>query len=310
MKKIPILITILFSIFAFSISVFADGEEQVQYRTSLTGLIEHIAPERNSDKTSGSSTVPYQNDYFSYFIVKAKISDQIQNYSFDEKYRGVIYYRVVVDVNISGINTGSNTFLDSVELLDLYGIDSETINFYDVKTWSGSADGGYTVTLGGIWTRYVDGFEPEVSERELYVKYKLKWQSEGFPRYSISYSNWSTIEDTQNMYTYNTYPDFIYNDGSGDAESLQNELSSLEALESEADDIMDEAIPSEAESQVEEVGSVAASAAESFINDNFKAISFWQRLGEWVLNGQNLGYFAFGLIIVTCINVFAFLIRL
>lgn len=100
--------------------------------------------------------------------------------------------------------------------------------------------------------------------------------------------------------------DILENDKIGTSNSMNSINSSYNSAQELADTAVDSAIHSYSNDlqQVEEVD------FSSFFNTQRYGLSFWRSVGEFILDSSNLGYIATGLIVVTVINLFVFLLRL
>lgn len=98
----------------------------------------------------------------------------------------------------------------------------------------------------------------------------------------------------------------IINDSSGSSQNSASVQSSFEAANQAADQAIDSAVHNY-DAQLDEVENVNF---DTFFTSQRSAVTFWRDVGEFVLNSSNLGYIASGMIIVTLIGLFVFLLRL
>lgn len=98
----------------------------------------------------------------------------------------------------------------------------------------------------------------------------------------------------------------LENDSIGTSDNMNSIRSSYNSVQESADTAVDSAIHSYSNDlqQVEEVD------FSSFFNTQRYGLNFWRSVGEFILDSSNLGYIATGLIVVTVINLFVFLLRL
>lgn len=98
----------------------------------------------------------------------------------------------------------------------------------------------------------------------------------------------------------------LMNDSSGWSGSTNNFNSEVQAAQSAADSAVDNAV----HNYSVELAEVSDYDAVGFFRDQALASTFWRDIGEYILNRNNLGYFAVGLVVVTIIGLFVFLLRL
>lgn len=98
----------------------------------------------------------------------------------------------------------------------------------------------------------------------------------------------------------------LQNDSTGVSENIIDINNSYNSVQTSADTAVDDAIHSY-DNQLEQVEDIDLS---SFFNTQRYGLNFWRSVGEFILDSANLGYIATGLIVVTVVNLFVFLLRL
>lgn len=131
------------------------------------------------------------------------------------------------------------------------------------------------------------------------------------PSTNLSYTNISRIplSEISNDEVYNIvsdlYDDIKY-DSSGVSDNITDIQDNYSSVQATADEAVDNAMHSY-DNQLERVEDLDLS---SFFNTQRYGLNFWRSVGEFILDSANLGYIATGLIVVTVINLFVFLLRL
>lgn len=98
----------------------------------------------------------------------------------------------------------------------------------------------------------------------------------------------------------------LMNDSSSFSSNTNSFNNQVQTAQQAADQAVDNAVHSY-EAQLDVVSDYDAI---SFFRDQSLASTFWRDVGEYILSTSNLGYFAAGLIVVTIIGLFVFLLRL
>lgn len=98
----------------------------------------------------------------------------------------------------------------------------------------------------------------------------------------------------------------IENDSTGVSENLADINDSYNSAQTTVDAAVDDAI----HDYDAELSAVEDMDFSSFFNTQRYALNFWRSVGEYILDSDNIGYIATGLIVVTVINLFVFLLRL
>lgn len=98
----------------------------------------------------------------------------------------------------------------------------------------------------------------------------------------------------------------MMNDSSNFSSNTNTFNNQVQTAQQAADQAVDNAVHSY-EAQLDVVSDYDAI---SFFRDQSLASTFWRDIGEYILSTSNLGYFAAGLIVVTIIGLFVFLLRL
>ena len=99
--------------------------------------------------------------------------------------------------------------------------------------------------------------------------------------------------------------DTITYDHSGSSAALATNAASI-ASEASAADVSFDSIMPNADSAL---ATVAAFDATTFFNQQSSAANFWQQLGNYIMDSGQLGFVATGLVIVTLVSLFVFLLR-
>lgn len=116
----------------------------------------------------------------------------------------------------------------------------------------------------------------------------------------------SKLDDIIEAIESNNVSNILLYDNSGVSESIADINDNYNSVQATADAAVDDAVHSY-DNQLEEVEDIDLS---SFFNTQRYGLSFWRSVGEFILDSANLGYIATGLIVVTVINLFVFLLRL
>lgn len=95
-------------------------------------------------------------------------------------------------------------------------------------------------------------------------------------------------------------------DTSGVSDTLDNIHDNYNSAQATVDAVVDDAI----HDYDTELSAVEDMDFSSFFNTQRYALNFWRSVGEYILDSDNIGYIATGLIVVTVINLFVFLLRL
>lgn len=187
---------------------------------------------------------------------------------------------VIHNINSSSISAslanGSSDVRWAVSEYSLY----EILNTYDAKLYN-------------IW----------VADNLIYDQLRLNGASNNF----ANTVNSELIRDAAQAHADSQNIDnHLMNDSSGWSGNTNNFNSEVQAAQGAADTAVDNAV----HDYSAELAEVSDYDAVGFFRDQALASTFWRDVGEYILNRNNLGYFAVGLIVVTIVGLFVFLLRL
>lgn len=102
----------------------------------------------------------------------------------------------------------------------------------------------------------------------------------------------------------------IINIMSNDSSGVSNRSDTVKNQYDIAQDQADTAIDNAVHNYSTELNKLKNVNTDNFFTNQSSAVTFWRDLGEWILDSNNIGFMATGLIICTLITVFVFLLRL
>lgn len=100
--------------------------------------------------------------------------------------------------------------------------------------------------------------------------------------------------------------DLMVNNSSGVAEDSDTVKANLATADAAAEDAIDNAVH-DYDSEFQQIKDFNE---QEFFHSQTQAVNFWRSIGEYILDSNNIGFFATGLIICTLVTVFVFLLRL
>lgn len=187
---------------------------------------------------------------------------------------------VIHNINSSSISAslanGSSDVRWAVSEYSLY----EILNTYDAKLYN-------------IW----------VTDNLIYDQLRLNGASNNF----ANTVNSELIRDAAQAHAdAQNLDNHLMNDSSGWSGTTDNFNFQVQAAQASAGSAVDNAV----HDYSVELAEVSDYDAVGFFRDQALASTFWRDIGEYILNRNNLGYFAVGLVVVTIIGLFVFLLRL
>lgn len=138
-----------------------------------------------------------------------------------------------------------------------------------------------------------------VTERENYYLYNINENIKG----QASAINQASQQNSQDL---NKIDDHLMNDNSGFSSGVDSAKSEFESQEAVANQAMDGAV----HNYNGHLDTVQDMDFDNFWTNQSNTALFWRDVGEFILDPSNLGMFAGGLVIVSVMTLFVFMLRL
>lgn len=325
-----------------SVRAYASNEDSNITGNGISTSYSYISTSMNwepvisvSDNYNSSGNNFYSYTDVGYFDIYVRINESFSlnpstDYSGSYKYYGFFqsYGTFYIDVTLS-----SGTVLEVMYLDSEHSIPRDYINSSSTYLQSSITNGKRcTLSRNEIFYENGNNFVINSSSGPVYNRSIYRFRcfvarsasNLGIGTRNVSVNVVTTPTGRGNIFRYNSSDYYLYNinshlkngqsnilnvlenDSIGTSDNMNSIRSSYNSVQESADTAVDSAIHSYSNDlqQVEEVD------FSSFFNTQRYGLNFWRSVGEFILDSSNLGYIATGLIVVTVINLFVFLLRL
>ena len=238
------------------------------------------------------------------FIIEQDLSTRTRGNSTKYNTNDSYYYRFSrnVLINVQDLIMNQNDFIiDSVLHFKVYAKHTSVVNWY---SFYGKINTNITVsnnrapTNNFIWLKNQFRFNKQILTELQNGNSNLASAINAAKNQAHSDAVVAQSQAAQEL-------DTITYDHSGSSAALATNAANI-ASEAAAADVSFDSIMPNADSAL---ATVAAFDATTFFNQQSSAANFWQQLGNYIMDSGQLGFVATGLVIVTLVSLFVFLLR-
>lgn len=329
-KLLAILIAAISLSLVLAVPVSASGDYIDVLSLNLSGYYDYsqliVTPFQESaveyeyNGSSGSSTTIFYNEGYRDVIIPVRYQIFVNNAG---DYVLSNEYDLIYDTSLSGLNFNITTSLSGsnnniVTGIEYLGCDYESGNleFNDRSTLDSYSINNktYNITLVPSLSVRTDSGHIRFSNFIFYVRYKVRvWLSgdasfSGRSSISVSQSG-SITNNVGGVYVFEASRAILEKDNTNTSGNLSSAAAENDNAESAAHSAIEEA-ESALGNYDDSLDTIERFNTGNFFNSQYQAVSFWRDLGNFILDSNNLGFVSTGLIIVTLITLFVFLLRL